>query len=140
MRATLLSSAVLATAVTASLLSAGSALAGGAPDYGTVSVDPRAALQDGALTLGGTYQCEGPGEWLGNASVEVFQRGDRVADVALEALTCDGAGHRWEVTVAAENARPGRAFAHILLQVCEVPDGPCAGVLFDENVVLTPRR
>ncbi len=136
----MLRSAVLATAVTASLLSATSAVAGGAPDYGDVNVDKRVVLQDGALTIGGTYQCEGPGERLGNASVEVFQRGDRVADVALEALICDGADHRWQVTVAAENARPGHAFAHGLLQVCEVPDGLCPGVLFDENIVLMPRR
>ena len=133
-------SAILATAVTASLFSATSAMAGGAPTYGSVSVDRRAVLQDDALTIGGFYQCEGPGERLGNASVEVYQRGDRVADLALEALTCDGADHRWEVTVAAENARPGRALAHGLLQVCEVPDGPCPGVLFDEDIVVTPRR
>ncbi|WP_353509098.1 DUF6299 family protein [Intrasporangium sp.] len=140
MRAMLRRSAVLATAVTASLLSATSAIAGGAPDYGDVNVDMRAVLQDGALTIGGTYQCEGPGQRLGNASVEIFQRGDRVAVVVLEALTCDGADHRWEVRVAAENARPGRALAHGLLQVCEVPDGPCPGVLFDEDIVVTPRR
>ena len=136
----MLRSAVLATAVTASLFSATSAVAGGAPDYGDVNVDRRVVLQDGALTIGGTYQCEGPGERLGNASVEVFQRGDRVAGVGLEALICDGADHRWEVTVAAENARPGRALAHILLQVCEIPDGPCPGVLFDQDIVVTPRR
>ena len=140
MRAMLLRSAVLATAVTASVLSATSGIAGGAPDYGDVNVDARAVLQDGALTIGGTYQCAGPGERLGNASVEIFQRGDRVADVVLEALTCDGADHRWEVRIAAENARPGRALAHGLLQVCEVPDGTCPGVLFDEDIVVTPRR
>ena len=64
----MLRSAVLATAVTASLFSATSAVAGGAPDYGDVNVDRRVVLQDGALTIGGTYQCEGPGERLGRKS------------------------------------------------------------------------
>ena len=50
----MLRSAVLATAVTASLFSATSAVAGGAPDYGDVNVDRRVVLQDGALTIGGS--------------------------------------------------------------------------------------
>lgn len=138
----LLRSAGVATVLAASMLSAPAALAGGEPDYpvGGVSVDTRVALGGDILTLGGSYWCEGAGDRLGAFSVDVYQAGGPVAAATVGSLICDGTEHAWQVAVQATEARPGRALAHGLLQVCESDAGPCPGVLFEEDVVLRPGR
>jgi hypothetical protein len=128
--------AAAGAALGASLLLPATALAGGAPELGTVTVDPVARVSADTVTLTGTYTCTWPG--TGTVGIELVTRFDGRTELGF-GVECDGLTRSWQATAPREGLSAGTAMAWGHLEVCDA-GGDCPWNLFEGRVALVPER